>query len=221
MVATKGRRVVRGGYKETYRKYLRGRVGLTFYRKMGVMLLVFVVSGFLGWLWEFSLNEVTDGFRVFYVKGGNLLPWINLYAYGAVLVVILTYKIRRYPVLVFLVSAIATGILELVSGLLVYIFGNGTRYWNYLDDWWGVGNINGFVCPASVVAFGIGSLVLMYGLLPFCMYLARKANERKFVMLIMILFMLVMADEVTNLALKNLGLPTAMDFYHSLGFKYK
>ena len=35
------------------------------------------------------------------------------------------------------------------------------------------------------------------------------------------LFAIFMLDEVTNLTLKNLDMPTAMDFYRSLGCKYQ
>ena len=102
----------------------------------------------------------------------------------------------------------------------MYTLGGGTRYWNYLNDWWGVGSINGFVCPASVCLFGLGALGLMYWLLPWCIYLSQKTNKRMFLGIVITLFTLVMLDDLTNLALKNLDLPTAMNLYESLGWKY-
>lgn len=155
------------------------------------------------------------------MEGGNLLPWINIYAFGAMLVVPLTYKVRKYPWVVFLISALATGLVELIGGWLVYTIGNGTRYWNYDHGLWAFGSINGFVCPLSVTIFGIGSLALMYFILPLCIHLALKMSKHAFLTLAITLFVLVMADELINLTLKNLGEPTAIDLYRSLGFDYQ
>lgn len=207
-------------YKDVYSKYLQDKLKLECWQKVGILMLVVVIAGFAGWLWEFVLQEIDGGFQHFYIKGGNLLPWINIYAYGALLIVLLTYKLRRYPWAVFVVAAVATGLLEWFAGWVVYTVGNGTRYWNYMSDWWGAGSIDGFVCPASVCAFGLGALALMYWLLPWCIYLAQKMSRKAFLTLATVLFVVVILDDVTNLTLKNLGLKTAMDFYELIGFKY-
>ena len=132
-----------------------------------------------------------------------------------------TYKFRKYPWAVFLLAVVVTGVVELLGGWLVYTIGNGTRYWNYDHDLWAIGSINGFVCLLSVTIFGIFALVLMYLVLPFCMYLARRMTKWVFLILAITLFSLVMVDELTNLILKNMNEPTAMDFYRSIGLKYQ
>ena len=216
-----GLMVKRQSILKTYHGYLDGKIKLKTYQKIGVLFLVVVISGFAGWVWEFSLAEIGGGFKHLYIKGGNLLPWLNLYAYGALLIMAIAYWFRKKPWLVFIISALATGLLELFAGWAVYTFGNGTRYWDYTKDWWGIGNINGFVCPLSATVFGIGALLLIYVLLPFCIRLAQKMSKRAFLTLAITLFMLVVVDDITNLTLKNLGLPTAMDFYYSLGWRYR
>ncbi|MBQ3475911.1 putative ABC transporter permease [Candidatus Saccharibacteria bacterium] len=208
-------------FSNTIQKYIDGKLKLSTYQKIGILMLVVVFSGFIGWVWEFGLNEISGGFKHLYIKGGNFLPWINIYAYGALLVMVITYKFRQKPWAVFIISAIACGLLEWLAGWLVYTFGDGTRYWDYTKDWWGFGSINGFVCPLSVTVFGLGSLLLIYGLLPFCIHLAKKMSRREFLILSITLFVLVITDDVTNLTLKNLGLPTAMNFYESIGWVYK
>ncbi|MBP5512950.1 putative ABC transporter permease [Candidatus Saccharibacteria bacterium] len=204
-----------------YPDYIDGKIKLEKYQKIGVFLLIVVLAGFVGWVWEFMLQEIGGGFKALYIKGGNFLPWINLYAYGAVAILIATYKLRKYPWAVFVVSALVCGALELFAGWVVYTLGDGTRYWDYTHAWFGWGNINGFVCPASAAVFGIGALLLVYSLVPFCVKVAQKMTKRAFLTLTITLFTLVIVDDVTNLTLKNLGLPTAMNFYEWLGFKYK
>ena len=203
-----------------YQDYLDRKVKLKPYQKVGVLMLVVVIAGFIGWVWEFLLQEIFGGFKYLYIKGGNILPWINIYAYGALLIMLITYKIRRYPWVVFVVSALTCGLLEWFAGWVVYEVGNGTRYWDYRGQWWGIGDIDGFVCPVSACVFGIGAILLVYLLLPFCVSLAQKMSKQVFLTLAITLFTLVIMDDITNLTLKNLGLPTAMNLYESLGFKY-
>lgn len=207
--------------KNFFKKYLDNKLKLETYQLIGIMLLVMVFSGFIGWLWEFLLGFIAGGFQKFYITGGNLLPWINLYAYGGLLIVLLTHRLRRYPWLVFLVSAIATGLLELLAGWVVFVFRNGARFWDYSNIWWGIGNINGFVCPASITVFGLGGLLLMYVVLPFCVNLSIRMAKNQFLVLAISLFVLVVMDDLVNLTLECLNLPSAMDFYHSLGIEYK
>lgn len=208
-------------YKKHYREYLEKGAKLKLYQKIGIIMLIWVIAGFVGWVWEFILAEIEGGFSHLYIKGGNLLPWMNIYAYGAVIIIAVSYKLRRYPWAVFLISAVACGVLELFAGWIVYTVGNGTRYWDYSDSWWGWGNINGFVCPASMVAFGLGALALMYWLLPHVIFWARKMSRRAFLALSITLFTVVMVDDITNLTLKNLGLPTAHDLYLKMGWVFK
>ena len=208
-------------YKNNYRDYLEGRLKLATYQKVGIIFLIVVVAGLVGWMYEFLFAFVNEGTGQWYMKGGNLLPWMNIYAIGALCVIPLTYKVRKYPWAVFVISFFVTGLVELVAGWLVYTLGDGTRYWDYNGEPWNFGNIGGFVCFLSATFFAIGCLALVYSVVPFCVFLARRMSRRDFLILAVTLFTLVMLDEVTNLTLKNLGLPTAMDFYESLGWEYR
>lgn len=203
-----------------YQNYLDNKLGLKKYQKVGVLLLVVVLAGFIGWVWEFILAEIDGGFQGLFIKGGNLLPWMNIYAYGAIIIMIVSYTFKRYPWVVFVLSAIFCGLLEWFAGWIVYTWGNGTRYWDYSNAWFGIGNINGFVCPASAFVFGLGALALIYVLLPACIELSLKMSKRAFLTLVISLFVIVMLDDVVNLILKNTGLPTAQDFYRGLGWEF-
>lgn len=205
--------------KKASKKKLNKKIKLERYQWVGIMMLIWVISGFIGWIYELLVGIIDTG--EFYMVGGNLLPWINIYAFGAMALVPATYKFRKYPWAVFLLAVVITGAVELLGGWLVYTIGNGTRYWNYDHGLWAFGSINGFVCPLSVTIFGIFALILMYLVLPFCMYLAKRMTKRAFLILSISLFSLVMVDELTNLILKNMNEPTAMDFYRSLGLKYQ
>ena len=206
-------------YSKTFHSYMDDKIKLKTYQKVGIVFLIVVIAGFVGWCYEFFLGMIEHG--QVYMKGGNLLPWMNIYAIGAVCLIPVIWKLKKYPWAVFLASALVTGIVEGVGGWLVYTVGNGTRYWNYNYGPWAFGSINGFVCVLSVICFGLSALLLAYIVIPFCIHLALNMSKRAFLTLAISLFVLIMADEITNLTLKNLNLPNAMDFYRSLGMEYQ
>ena len=205
-------------FREIYRNYLKKGTKLERYQKIGVGLLVVVIAGFIGWLYEVLLAWGETG--TFYMRGGNFLPWINLYAIGALVVIPVTYRIRQKPWLTFIVSALVTGVIELVAGWLVYVTTDGGYLWNYDHGVWLIGSIHGFVCLLSVVIFGIFSVILVYLVVPAMIYWAKRLSRRRFLMIAVILFTLVMIDEVGNLGLRSAGLPSAIEFYKGLGMEY-
>ena len=206
-----------------FQEYMAGKVKLKPYQQVGIIFLVWVFAGVFGWVYEFIFYFFDGGTGEFYMQGGNFLPWINIYAVGAIMILVLMQllKIKKYPWLVFVVALVATGILEFVSGWLVYVIGNGTRYWDYNTEIWNFGNIGGFVCLRSVWVFGLSARMLVYLVVPFFVMLAQRMSRRAFLTLAILLFSLVMVDEVYNLlASKFFGWPDAMEFYKSLGWKY-
>ena len=71
---------------------------------VSVLCLVFVISGFFGWIYEFIFYYFNGGMDKFYWRGGNFLPWINIYAIGAIMILVLAFRYRRNPFLVFLIA---------------------------------------------------------------------------------------------------------------------
>ena len=207
--------------KEVFREYMKGEMKLEKWQWAGLVMLLVVFAGCFGWLYEFIFYYFDGGTGEFYMQGGNFLPWINIYAIGAVLIVLACWKIRKYPWAVFLLSMLVAGIVEFVGGWLVYTIGNGTRYWDYNTEILNFGNIGGFVCLRSVLVFGFSALFLIYIILPCAIWLAQKLSKKAFLTLAITLFAIVMLDEVYNLlASKFFGWPDAMDFYRFMGWKY-
>ena len=144
---------------EKYKKYIDEDHSFDKVTMLGILALIVVITGMFGFLYEFVFYYFNSGMTEFYWRGGNFLPWINIYAIGAIVVYFLTYKKRKHPLYVFLVSMIVTGIIEYIGGWLLYEFGKGLRCWDYSSEILNFGNINGFVCLRSVLSFGIFSLL--------------------------------------------------------------
>ena len=185
------------------------------------LCFLFVISGVFGYVYEFIFYYFNGDMKCFYLQGGNFLPWINIYAYGAMLILALTYKFKDSPIKVFLISCISCGGLEYIAGFILYYFCGGIRYWDYNVEKWNFLNIDGFFCLRSVVFFGISGVFLICIVIPLLLKLIDKIGRSAFIKLSLIIFSVVMFDEIYNLLLTKLfHTPTAYDVYTSLGFKY-
>lgn len=209
--------------KEIRKKYLNDELKLEKWQKVAVFCSIYVVSGIIGWIYEFIFYFFNGGMKEFYLQGGNFLPWINIYAFGAFLILFLVkiLKIKKKPLLVFLVSMVGTGVLEYIAGWLVFNLGNGARFWNYNTEILNFGNIDGFVCLRSVLAFGLSALGLVYLLMPAILLFAQKMSKKVFYLVVAI-FAIFLIDEVYNSILTRVipGLPYAVSIYQEMGGKY-
>ena len=187
---------------------------------LGIFSLIIVISGTFGWFYEFIFYYFNGGMQQFYWRGGNFLPWINIYATGSILIYIFSYKHRSEPLKIFLLSVLITGILEYISGVGMYAI-TGSRCWDYNSEILNFGNIGGFVCLRSVLFFGLSSLILMYMIVPFCFFLARTMNKKLFLTLSFSLCSIILIDEFYNLLFARIfNLPRASRIYKKLGFHY-
>lgn len=203
------------------KEYLNNNPKLDKRQLITIICLLIVITGITGWFYEFIFYFFNSGMKTFYMRGGNFLPWINIYAYGAFLIIFLTFKRRKNPLQVFLISAISTGILELLSGYILYDILGTTRCWDYNQEILNFGNIGGFVCLRSVTIFGLCGLLLIYGILPLLIKLVTKVNKKSLLIISIILCTIFLADDIYNLVLTELfKFPRASTIYKSIGFKY-
>ena len=203
-----------------YKEYLNKNHNFDKKTMLGIFCLIIVISGMFGWLYEVVFYYFNSGMTEIYWRGGNFLPWINIYAMGAILIYVLTYKKRKNPLFVFIVSMISTGILEYIGGAFMEHIMH-IKCWDYTNEILSFGNINGYVCLRSVLVFGLSALLLMYLIVPFCFYLAKKMPKKAFLILSYTICAVFLFDELYNLIFANLlNLPRASEIYKELGFKY-
>ena len=206
--------------RSKYLKYLNEDIKFDKETMIGIFCLLVVITGMFGFLYEFIFYYFNGGMKTFYWRGGNFLPWINIYATGSIMIYLLAYKDRKKPLKVFLVSVITTGILEYFSGLGMDKI-VGKRCWDYSQEILGALNINGYVCLRSVLVFGVFSLLLIYTVLPLIFYIAKKSNKKVFVTTSIILCSTIMIDEFYNLLIARIfHLPRAYNVYSKLGVPY-
>ena len=168
----------------------------TAWQKWEIFLLLFVMSGVFGFLYEMLFYRIDLGH--FVKRGTTFGPWIPIYAYGAGFILLLAYRLRKRPWAVFLVSGLSSGTLEYVVGWALLKF-RGERLWDYNTEIWNWGNVNGFICARSVLFFAVSGLLLVYVLVPVATHLADRLSKRAFALLSVVPGALFLADIVCSL----------------------
>ena len=206
--------------KKFFNDYMNDKIKLEKYQKLGVFAFILLVSGLFGWVYEFIFYYFNSGMTTWYMRGGNFLPWINIYAIGAFLILFFCTKFKKKPWLVFILSVVITGLLEYFSGLAIYKI-LGERFWDYNTEIWNFGNIGGFICLRSVLFFGLSSFILMYVFNPVGIYLSTKLNKKAVIILSILIIVIILGDEIYNLVFtKVFNLRNAIQIYKTYGIKY-
>ena len=207
--------------KSKYKEYVNRQFNYDILTWGAILSLIIVLSGVFGFVYEFIFYYFNSGCKTFYWRGSNFLPWINIYATGSLLIFFTTFKLRKKPWLVFLISLIITGILEYSAGYMMYHMKGGIRCWDYNTEILSFGSIDGFVCLRSVLFFGLSSLILIYIMFPFVFYLADHMSKSKFLIISYTICFIFLVDEIYNLVFTELfHMPRASSIYKKLGFKY-
>ncbi|HQC83956.1 MAG TPA: DUF975 family protein [Bacilli bacterium] len=124
------------------------------------LILMFFMASFGGWLWEVFFNYINYGG---FVNRGSLHgPWLPLYGFGSIIVLLVLRKYRDDYVKQFMGSLILCGSLEYFTGLYLETVMH-LRWWDY--DYYFL-NIGGKVCLESLLLFGFGGCLLVYVLAP-------------------------------------------------------
>ena len=137
---------------------------LDFKNKINLLLYIFVISGVFGFIYETVFYKLDLGY--FVKRGSTFGPWIPIYAFGGVLIFLLTCRVNKKPLLVFIISMFISGILEYLTGYILFNTFH-VRLWDYNVEILNFGNIGGFICLRSVLFFGLSGLFLTYMIVPF------------------------------------------------------
>ena len=126
--------------------------------------LIMIISGIFGFIYETIFYRIDLGY--FVKRGTTFGPWVPIYAFGGLFIVLFSYRFKDKPLFVFLINMLVTGLLEYLKGFILLKYFN-IRLWDYNNEILNFLNINGFVCLRSVLFFGLSSLLLIYVIVPF------------------------------------------------------
>lgn len=120
-------------------------------------LLFFFIYCFIGWCWESAYVSAKK--REWVNRGFLKGPFLPIYGFGALAVLVSTLPVRPYPLLVYFFGLLGATLLELVTGICMEKLFH-VRYWDYSNQKF---NFKGHICLSSSVAWGFFSLAMIYG----------------------------------------------------------
>lgn len=118
-------------------------------------------------------------------------PYLPVYGFGCLFILLCTARFKKHPTAIFVGSMLVTGILEYITGYVMYAIWE-KRWWDYRGLFL---NIDGFVCLRSVLTFAVGGLAAVYFMDPFIRKFAVE-NPKKKTIVCAVLFV-IMAIDVT------------------------
>lgn len=168
---------------EAIQRFREGIAALDWYR----LFFAFLVCGFVGWVFETTfvwrdtgritgrgylmvlqpLETYFPALMNYPAIGGVRpilgLPFIEMYGFGGVLILVTVGTMRNQPVRVFLYGFLVLTLFELVTSYFCDFF-LGHSYWDYSSDFL---NFQGRICLRSSIAWGLLSVVATDVLQPF------------------------------------------------------
>ena len=165
--------------------------------RVELLFLVFVLSCFAGWIYEEIFYFFAEGALT--NRGFLFGPWLPVYGFGAVLMLLLPGRVRRRPAVFFALAMLVTGVLEYATGRAMYAIWR-RRWWDYTGLFC---NLDGYVCLRSVLTFALGGLALVYVLEPLVRRIGGRLPQRRRALFCAALLALLLIDLAASLALRH------------------
>lgn len=154
---------------------------------------------FIGYLWEVALKLVMMGVLV---NSGTLYgPWIPIYGFGGIFVLLFLKRFKERPTVVFVLSLLVCTLLEYFTSYFLEVT-QGMRWWDYSNY---LININGRVCLEGAIIFGLAGCLVIYVAEPFFMKLFNKVPLKIKVCITVIFIVLFLFDFGYTYSHPNIG----------------
>lgn len=176
-------------------------------RQFDYYVLLFFAAAFVGWLWEVFLYLIIT--HTFVNRGVCRGPYLPIYGIGGILLMQLLQKFRKRPFCTFFLSCTLCTVLEYFAGVWLE-WKWDVRWWDYSEYPW---NIDGHICLASSIGFGLGGVLMICILQPVFNKLYHHMTLRMRVLLCVLLILIFIADAAYSAALPNMG-----DYISVFGF---
>lgn len=163
-------------------------------------LLLFVLGGIYGFIYEEIFYRIDLGY--FVKRGTTFGPWIPIYGFGAIIIVLLIKRIKDKPFLVFAAAVVVSGVIEFVSGYVLY-HAFHLRLWDYNVEIWNWLNIGGYVCLRSVLFFGVSACIFQYAIIPLLEKFTQSCSKKLVNIIAIMSSALFMGDIILSLLMKG------------------
>ena len=164
------------------------------------ILVCFFFMCFVGWVWEVSLSMISYG--RFVNRGVLHGPWIPIYGFGCVLILLLLKRFRMRPKVEFSMAVLLCGCIEYFTGFLLELTHNGQKWWDYTGYFL---NLHGRICAEGLLVFGIGGMAFVYVVAPLIDNWVKEHLNKKLSAACLVLLLLFGTDVIYSHFEPNVG----------------
>ena len=168
-------------------------------RNILTYFMLFFIYAILGWIIETTLVSIEK--KKFVNRGFLKGPWLPIYGCGMILILVLLSCFMTKPLLMFILIILLCGFLEyMTSYLLEKSFHK--KWWDYKDSFL---NINGRVCFAGLLFFGVGGIICAFFIAPYLIIKISNFRYSNRLLLALVLIILFIIDNCCSLRKPNKG----------------
>lgn len=164
------------------------------------ILVCFFFMCFVGWVWEVSLSMISYG--RFVNRGVLHGPWIPIYGFGCVLILLLLKRFRIRPKVEFSMAVLLCGCIEYFTGFFLELTHNGQKWWDYTGYFL---NLHGRICAEGLLVFGIGGMAFVYVVAPLIDNWVKEHLNKKLSAACLVLLLLFGGDVIYSHFEPNVG----------------
>jgi hypothetical protein len=164
------------------------------------ILVCFFFMCFVGWIWEVSLSMISYG--RFVNRGVLHGPWIPIYGFGCILILLLLKRFRIRPKVEFSMAVLLCGCIEYFTGLVLELTHNGQKWWDYTGYFL---NLHGRICAEGLLVFGVGGMAFVYVIAPLIDNWVKEHLNKRLSTACLVLLLLFGADVVYSHFEPNVG----------------
>ena len=164
--------------------------------KIKPYLFYFYIFSFIGWVWEVVLWLIMYGEIV--NPGTMHGPWLTIYGAGAVLIILISKKIKN-NYLLFGISSLLCGIIEYSTALYLNHF-HSTKWWDYSNH---LLNIDGKTSIEVMLLFGLVCTLGIKYFIPLLEQFYKKISNNKITIILIILILLNISDYIYSTITPN------------------
>lgn len=155
------------------------------------LILMFFIFSFIGWIWEVILHLIMDA--RFVNRGVMHGPWLPIYGFGGLLMLLVLKRFRKHPGLEFCSMILLSGIVEYFTAFFLELTHDGKRWWDY-DGYFL--NLDGRICAEGLLVFGLGGVTIVYLVAPLLDNALRRIPKRLKLTLCTVLLTVFLADQI-------------------------
>lgn len=184
--------------KNTFKGMLNNLQYLRHYSICSIIIMFFIFS-FAGWAWEVAFHLISEA--KFVNRGVLTGPWLPIYGFGCLMILLLLNKLKARPVIMFTSAIALCGIVEYFTAVVLEYMYN-QQWWDYHGYFL---NIDGKVCAEGLLVFGIGGMLVVYFVAPIIDTLIRKISLKILVPICIALLMIIAFDQISSIKNPNTG----------------